>query len=996
MSLPLRHGLDNVNSIERIVEDLLVRFVINCPPEDLSSVERELFHFEEASWFYTDFIRLINPNLPSLKIKQLSQLFIKLCPVIWKWDNVRVDEALLKFSRYKKTIPVRGAAIFNENLNKILLVKGTESDSWSFPRGKISKDEDDVACCIREVKEEIGFDLTDYINDYQFIERNITGKNYKIYLVKGVSENTVFKPQARNEIEKIQWFDFKKIAKLMFKNGNSGNCGSLKFYLINSMMKPLSLWLKHERNIKNEDQLREYAEEQLKLLLGITKEESIDPGRELLNLLHSSVQKQPKANSIPPSDAGSSLNQDQTRFTSPPNYQNSMQQQQQQRQAILPQIQNNATLFGFQPFSPALFNNANGQINVFGRNNMLPQLFVPPPVSTVTPQLPTASPLNITSPPQQVALLRSPEMVVRGLSPAKPADPGLKVRLLQRGQPLAPSTNTNSAASNDKNVSDSKALLNLLHTGARKEASRRDSIVEDVDDDNGMMPPYASTDMLATSTLPAPSFTPRTVSKDTTIKPGHERTLTAASGTNVFRDSTVQSTANTDRNNDTDFDEEEDDTSDSDDNGVYYSDFEASTDSEVEEQLEEELGELETVSPIADTEYVNTKDLMQENNFKGDEIPHKDDETDTVRSVLSDPSVSRQSQRGISQGKAFKSKLSHVSRAPESNKQNPEEHTEKTKKFRILRRGETIEALNKKASNESSSKTGPKKHTAEGSRLQKMDTALSAESAGDISPNVPPESFESTIPADTNDLAPNSSDNDGNKLLSLLKKNANNSVQEPPMDAPLGTEHKSSKVGASDLLQMLKGSAPTSEANANPDLKGSLQSRTLDYQSPLLEQGSGPMGPTLGSDFRGFFDINPQSTVPMAASYSFNQPISGPSLQNNGFGGVALPELSPAHSNTFQISPSPPVMPSNGGNALLNMIKNPLQPPDERNSGSGLGPNLRQAQDVSGSNDLLNILHKKPPQNAFTPDVTSNNSPFFGNGGGIQDSQLLSFLDDQK
>ena len=995
MSLPLRHGLDNVNSIERIVEDLLVRFVINCPPEDLSSVERELFHFEEASWFYTDFIRLINPNLPSLKIKQLSQLFIKLCPVIWKWDNVRVDEALLKFSRYKKTIPVRGAAIFNENLNKILLVKGTESDSWSFPRGKISKDEDDVACCIREVKEEIGFDLTDYINDYQFIERNITGKNYKIYLVKGVSENTVFKPQARNEIEKIQWFDFKKLAKIMFKNGNSGNCGSLKFYLINSMMKPLSLWLKHERNIKNEDQLRVYAEEQLKLLLGITKEESIDPGRELLNLLHSSVQKQPKAKSIPPSDTGSSPNQDQTRFTSPLNYQNSMQQQQQQ-QTILPQIQNNATLFGFQPFSPALFSNTNGQINMFGRNNMLPQPFVPPPVLTVTPQPSAASPLDVTSPPQQVALLRSPEMVVRGLSPAKPMDPGLKVRLLQRGQPLAPSTSTNSAIPNDKNISDSKALLNLLHTGARKGASRRDSIVEDVEDGSSMMPPYASTDMLATSTLPTPSFTPHTVSNDATLKPSHEGALAAASGTNVFRDSAVQKAVYTDRNDDNDYDEEEDDTNDSDDNGVYYSDFEASTDSEVEEQLEEELGELETASPIADTEYVNTKDLMRENNFKGDEIPHKDDETDTVRSVLSDPSVSRPLRKGISQKNTFIPKLSHVSHSPASSKQHPEEHAEKPKKFRILRRGETIEALNKGTSNESPSKTEPKKNIAEDAGLQKMDTTPSAKSVGNVSPHVPPESFESTVPAVTNNVAPNSLENDGNKLLSLLKKNAKNSAQEPPTGVLLGTEREGSKVGAADLLQMLKGPASTSETNTDQDFKGSLQSRTLDYESPLLEQGSGPMGPTLGSDFRGFFDINSQPTIPMAAGYSLNQPISGPSLQNNGFGNVALPELSSPHSNTFQVSPSPPVIPSNGGNILLNMIKNPLQPPSERNGSNGLGADPRQVQEVSASNDLLNILHKKPPQNAFTPDMNSNSSPFFGNGSGIQDSQLLSFLDDQK
>ncbi|CAI4898386.1 CLL_collapsed_G0046040.mRNA.1.CDS.1 [Saccharomyces cerevisiae] len=290
MSLPLRHALENVTSVDRILEDLLVRFIINCPNEDLSSVERELFHFEEASWFYTDFIKLMNPTLPSLKIKSFAQLIIKLCPLVWKWD-IRVDEALQQFSKYKKSIPVRGAAIFNENLSKILLVQGTESDSWSFPRGKISKDENDIDCCIREVKEEIGFDLTDYIDDNQFIERNIQGKNYKIFLISGVSEVFNFKPQVRNEIDKIEWFDFKKISKTMYKS-------NIKYYLINSMMRPLSMWLRHQRQIKNEDQLKSYAEEQLKLLLGITKEEQIDPGRELLNMLHTAVQANSNNNAV--------------------------------------------------------------------------------------------------------------------------------------------------------------------------------------------------------------------------------------------------------------------------------------------------------------------------------------------------------------------------------------------------------------------------------------------------------------------------------------------------------------------------------------------------------------------------------------------------------------------------------------------------------------------------------------------------------------------------
>ncbi|KAF3506608.1 hypothetical protein F2Q69_00002959 [Brassica cretica] len=40
-----------------------------------------------------------------------------------------------------------------------LLVKGWKGSSWSFPRGKKSKDEEDYACAIREMRSERGGDL---------------------------------------------------------------------------------------------------------------------------------------------------------------------------------------------------------------------------------------------------------------------------------------------------------------------------------------------------------------------------------------------------------------------------------------------------------------------------------------------------------------------------------------------------------------------------------------------------------------------------------------------------------------------------------------------------------------------------------------------------------------------------------------------------------------------------------------------------------------------
>lgn len=285
MSLPLYRPLETV-SLDNAIEDLVVRFILNVPPEDLATVERVLFHFEEASWFYTDFVKLMNPYLPNLSIRSFSKTVKDICPLIWNWD-ITPENALVKFSMYKRSIPVRGAAIFNENLSKILLLRGANSKHWSFPRGKIGKDEDDVSCCIREVKEETGFDLTGYIDADQYVERNMNGKNFKIFLVKGVPEDFEFKPEHKNEIQAIEWKDFKKLSKAIFKNE-----GSAKVFLVNSMIRPLSLYVKNEKRAKDEDKLKQYAEEHLKAILGLNKKENkivLDAGRELMEMLQSSA-----------------------------------------------------------------------------------------------------------------------------------------------------------------------------------------------------------------------------------------------------------------------------------------------------------------------------------------------------------------------------------------------------------------------------------------------------------------------------------------------------------------------------------------------------------------------------------------------------------------------------------------------------------------------------------------------------------------------------------
>lgn len=282
MSIQLQDGLLN-QSKPHVLEDLLVRFVVNAPDEDLSSIERIFFQVEEAQWFYTDFVRQLNPYLPHMKMKSFAPALLEMAPLVWRWGDAK--DALPRFGQYKSTIPVRGVALLNKDLTKIVLVTGKGGYSWSFPRGKISKDESDIECAIREVREETSFDARDYVNEKDVLERTVHGKNFKIYLAKGVPEDFPFEPLVRQEISEIKWFDIKTLQK-------STRSSPQKFFITEPFMKPMTQWINKNKGVVNVEQLKREAEAQLKSIMGIggTKVNP-DAGRELLNILQGAPQQ---------------------------------------------------------------------------------------------------------------------------------------------------------------------------------------------------------------------------------------------------------------------------------------------------------------------------------------------------------------------------------------------------------------------------------------------------------------------------------------------------------------------------------------------------------------------------------------------------------------------------------------------------------------------------------------------------------------------------------
>lgn len=284
-----------------------------------NTLQRLCFQLEEAQWYYEDFVRVQNPSFPSMKLRSFSENLFNVCPLL----NIYISDvaaAINHFQSYKSVIPVRGAIILNKKMTKALMVKGWKSNStWGFPRGKINKNEPDDLCAIREVYEEIGFDITPYLNPKDYIDVTIRQKNFKLYVVSGVPGNTMFCPQTRKEISKIEWHDVKSLPAF---SSDSTVQNNTNYFMVAPFMNGLSKYIAKKRGLPSS--LSKSETKALKNLLGVDKASSTvsisanehdkdAAAAELLGLLKSASQNQETSlsqNAIAPSSEPASTQSD--------------------------------------------------------------------------------------------------------------------------------------------------------------------------------------------------------------------------------------------------------------------------------------------------------------------------------------------------------------------------------------------------------------------------------------------------------------------------------------------------------------------------------------------------------------------------------------------------------------------------------------------------------------------------------------------------------------
>ncbi|KAJ4908430.1 mRNA-decapping enzyme subunit 2 [Raphanus sativus] len=226
---------------KELLDDLCSRFVLNVPEEDQQSFERILFLVEYAYWYYEDNAVENDPTLKSLSLKEFTLLLFNSCDVLRPYVS-NVDDIFKDFTSYKYRVPVTGAIILDETYQRCLLVKGWKGSSWSFPRGKKSKDEEDYACAIREVLEETGFDVSKLLKKEEYIEFTFRQQRVRLYIVAGVTDDTSFAPQTKKEISEIAWHRLDHLQPASNEVITHGVAG-LKLYMVAPFLASLKSWI---------------------------------------------------------------------------------------------------------------------------------------------------------------------------------------------------------------------------------------------------------------------------------------------------------------------------------------------------------------------------------------------------------------------------------------------------------------------------------------------------------------------------------------------------------------------------------------------------------------------------------------------------------------------------------------------------------------------------------------------------------------------------------
>lgn len=187
-------------------EELRVTFLEEIyVKDDIASWNKIFFAMEQAYWKYMDEYRNLDFYLPRYTLGQFAKEMFKIHEPLVAYAS-RALELTEQFVNYKRTIPTCGAIILNPGMTKVLLIRGWGRKArWGFPKGKVNEGETDLQAAIREVEEEIGFDISHNVEKHGALYNVYDGKRVVNFFVTRVNESTHFRTRTIKEISSIRW-----------------------------------------------------------------------------------------------------------------------------------------------------------------------------------------------------------------------------------------------------------------------------------------------------------------------------------------------------------------------------------------------------------------------------------------------------------------------------------------------------------------------------------------------------------------------------------------------------------------------------------------------------------------------------------------------------------------------------------------------------------------------------------------------------------------------
>ncbi|EKE37690.1 hypothetical protein ENUP19_0265G0049 [Entamoeba nuttalli] len=231
-------------TLSKVLQLLILEFV----PDKLPSFNDKLLMIEEAWWYYIDVYRLLYPELPRLEfidfVKQIAFCVPTQSLLQNELNTTSPDILLSDFNNFKSTIPCYGAILMDEDLQHVLAVQAFRTTRWGFPKGKMKIKEDPVVCAVREVEEEIGFNVLPFLVKENPIEIIMGKKKVTYFFCHHIPLTTPFHPKTRMEIHKIAWLDIDDITReVIAKNPDFNFFNQL---MINAML----TFVAHQKGIE--------------------------------------------------------------------------------------------------------------------------------------------------------------------------------------------------------------------------------------------------------------------------------------------------------------------------------------------------------------------------------------------------------------------------------------------------------------------------------------------------------------------------------------------------------------------------------------------------------------------------------------------------------------------------------------------------------------------------------------------------------------------------